>query len=89
MPALLKLQLAYPGINIDLVLSDRVTDPVTEGVDISLRLGEAGEGYYVARRWGKLSGCWWPLPNICSVMICPVHRVSSPDMRLLVFRACL
>ncbi|MBG0632103.1 LysR family transcriptional regulator [Enterobacter ludwigii] len=54
MPALLKLQLAYPGINIDLVLSDRVTDPVTEGVDISLRLGEAGEGYYVARPLGKI-----------------------------------
>jgi len=54
MPALLKLQSEYPGLQIDLILNDRVTDPVTEGVDISLRLGDVGEGYYVAHSLGPV-----------------------------------
>jgi len=35
MPALLGLQAEYPGLQIELILNDRVTDPVTEGVDLS------------------------------------------------------
>ncbi|WP_175693683.1 LysR family transcriptional regulator [Burkholderia ambifaria] len=41
-----------PQLHIDLVLNDDVTDPVTEGVDISLRLGQIGDGNFVARRLG-------------------------------------
>lgn len=55
MPALLSLQAEYPGLQIELTLNDRVTDPVTEGVDISLRLGKVGEGYYVAHPLGLVT----------------------------------
>ncbi|ACB68673.1 transcriptional regulator, LysR family [Burkholderia ambifaria MC40-6] len=41
-----------PQLHIDLVLNDEITDPVTEGVDISLRLGQIGDGNFVARRLG-------------------------------------
>ncbi|MCU9951781.1 LysR family transcriptional regulator [Burkholderia sp. BKH01] len=41
-----------PQLYIDLVLNDEITDPVTEGVDISLRLGQIGDGNFVARRLG-------------------------------------
>lgn len=54
MPALIKLQAEYPDLQIELILNDLVTDPVTEGVDISLRLGEMGEGYYIARQLGRV-----------------------------------
>ncbi|AYZ63453.1 LysR family transcriptional regulator [Burkholderia multivorans] len=44
----------HPKLLIDLVLNDAVTDPVTEGVDISLRLGALGNGNFVARRLGHV-----------------------------------
>lgn len=42
----------HPQLHIDLVLNDEITDPVTEGADISLRLGQIGDGNFVARRLG-------------------------------------
>lgn len=49
---LLTFQGRYPAMSVDLVLNDRLVDPVTEGVDLSLRVGETGEGGFVARRIG-------------------------------------
>jgi DNA-binding transcriptional LysR family regulator len=53
-PVLLRLRERHPALKIDLVLNDRVVDPVTEGVDISLRLGDVGEGSFAARRLGHV-----------------------------------
>ncbi|MGU7771854.1 LysR substrate-binding domain-containing protein [Burkholderia sp. MR1-5-21] len=44
----------HPQLHVDLVLNDAVIDPVTEGVDISLRLGSLGDGNFVARRLGHV-----------------------------------
>jgi DNA-binding transcriptional LysR family regulator len=54
LPILQRLREHHPQLDIDLVLNDRVVDPVTEGVDLSLRLGPTGEGYFVARRLGHV-----------------------------------
>ncbi|WP_312743846.1 LysR family transcriptional regulator [Cedecea neteri] len=54
MPALLRLRANHPDLNIELVLNDRVVDPVTEGVDISFRLGDPGEGNFVAHPLGEV-----------------------------------
>ncbi|KVP54671.1 LysR family transcriptional regulator [Burkholderia ubonensis] len=43
-----------PQLYIDLILNDEITDPVTEGVDISLRLGPISDGNFVARRMGHV-----------------------------------
>jgi DNA-binding transcriptional LysR family regulator len=53
-PVLLRLREQHPALRIDLVLNDRVVDPLTEGVDLSLRLGELGEGSFAARRLGRV-----------------------------------
>lgn len=53
-PILLRLRQSHPELDIDLVLNDRVVDPVTEGVDLSLRLGDSGEGAFVARPLGHV-----------------------------------
>lgn len=45
---LLRMQAKYPDLKIDLVLNDAIVDPLTEGVDISLRLGKLTEGAYIA-----------------------------------------
>ncbi|WP_413617638.1 LysR substrate-binding domain-containing protein [Gluconacetobacter sacchari] len=54
-PILLDLRDRHPELKIDLILNDRIVDPTTEGVDISLRLGDPGEGHFVARRLGHVS----------------------------------
>lgn len=58
-----RIRESYPRIDIELVLNDKVTDLVTEGVDISFRLGQLGDGAYIA----------WPLGEIGRVL------VASPD----------
>ncbi|HEY9272698.1 MULTISPECIES: LysR family transcriptional regulator [Achromobacter] len=45
---LLQMQAKYPDLKIDLILNDTIVDPLTEGVDISLRLGRLAEGAYIA-----------------------------------------
>lgn len=51
---LARLRAQHPQLRVDLILNDRIVDPVTEGVDISLRLGSPGEGNFVAQRLGHL-----------------------------------
>ncbi|MGS0891569.1 LysR family transcriptional regulator [Burkholderia stagnalis] len=52
--ALLRIRTAYPRLRIDLVLNDNVVDPVTEGVDISIRLGQLDDGGFVAHPIGQV-----------------------------------
>jgi DNA-binding transcriptional LysR family regulator len=54
-PILLRLRDRHPGLKIELILNDRVVDPIAEGVDISLRLGDHGEGSFIARKLGEIS----------------------------------
>ncbi|WP_186250146.1 LysR family transcriptional regulator [Burkholderia gladioli] len=44
----------HPQLHVEMVLNDEPTDPVTEGVDLSLRLGRIGEGNFIARRLGHV-----------------------------------
>jgi DNA-binding transcriptional LysR family regulator len=46
--ALALVREAYPQLDLELVLNDRIVDLVTEGVDISFRLGQLGEGAFIA-----------------------------------------
>ncbi|MFJ1209522.1 LysR family transcriptional regulator [Burkholderia pyrrocinia] len=52
--ALMQIRAAYPRLHIDLVLNDNIVDPVTEGVDISIRLGQLGDGGFVAHPIGAV-----------------------------------
>ncbi|ANJ75765.1 LysR family transcriptional regulator [Ralstonia insidiosa] len=55
LPALLlRLREQHPQLRIDLILNDRLVDPITEGVDVSLRLGPTGDGSFIARRLGHV-----------------------------------
>jgi DNA-binding transcriptional LysR family regulator len=54
-PELLKLvRFNHPHLNIDLTLNDKIVDLVTEGVDISFRLGHLGEGAFIACPLGQV-----------------------------------
>ncbi|VEA99047.1 LysR family transcriptional regulator [Klebsiella pneumoniae] len=55
MPALLQLQNEHPELTGRChFFNDRVINPVTEGVDLSLRLGDVSEGFFVARPLGTV-----------------------------------
>lgn len=45
----------YPGLSLDLVVSDNVTDLVQEGLDLAIRVGEVTDVSLVARRLGTVS----------------------------------
>jgi len=52
-PLVLKFQRQYPGLAIELSLSDRYIDLVEEGVDVAVRLGRLADSNLVARRLGS------------------------------------
>ena len=51
---LIEFQTRHPALAIDVTLNDRFVDPMTEGVDLSIRIGEIGSGNFIARRLGTL-----------------------------------
>lgn len=53
-PILAAIRDRYPQLRLELVLNDELIDPVTEGVDISLRLGQLGDGSFGAHRLGHV-----------------------------------
>lgn len=52
--ALKRMRASFPQLSIDLVLNDRIVDLVTEGVDLSFRLGPLEAGAYIAHRVGRI-----------------------------------
>jgi DNA-binding transcriptional LysR family regulator len=43
----------YPRVSVDLVMADRFSDLVEEGIDLSVRIGELSDASLVARRVGR------------------------------------
>ncbi len=53
-PTLIAARTEHPGLLVDLVLNDDAVDPAVEGVDLSIRLGSAGDGRYLAYPLGEV-----------------------------------
>jgi len=52
-PRLPEFLARHPGLAIDAVLDDRHVDPVEEGIDVALRMGELADSSLVARKIGQ------------------------------------
>lgn len=52
-PRMWRLLDRYPGLSVELLLSDSVTDLVAQGIDLAIRGGAVGEASLVARRIGS------------------------------------
>lgn len=54
-PILHHFQRRYPAIKAELMLTDQLTDPVREGIDITFRVGELADSTLVARRLASMN----------------------------------
>jgi DNA-binding transcriptional LysR family regulator len=52
LPIMFRFRRLYPGVAVDLMLSDRYVDLIQEGVDVAIRFGELRDSQLVARRVG-------------------------------------
>lgn len=76
---------AYPQLNIDLALNDRVVDLVTEGIDISFRQGQVSEGAFFAFRLGQVERVLVASPHYLSrhePIADPSDLIQHPFIRL-------
>ncbi|RUR39515.1 LysR family transcriptional regulator [Vreelandella populi] len=55
LPILHHFQRRYPAIKVELMLTDQLTDPVREGLDITFRVGELADTTLVARRLAPMN----------------------------------
>jgi DNA-binding transcriptional LysR family regulator len=49
-PAIAEFMVAYPELRIELILNDRFIDPIEEGVDVTVRIGELPDSSLIARK---------------------------------------
>lgn len=49
-PALAQFMAAYPDLKIELTLTDRFIDPLEEGVDVTVRIGQLADSSLIARK---------------------------------------
>ncbi|SOF00850.1 transcriptional regulator, LysR family [Burkholderia sp. OK233] len=83
--ALTLVRAAYPQLDLELVLNDRIVDLVTEGVDISFRLGQLGEGAFIARQLGQVGRVLVAAPGYLSQhgpITEPSELVKHPFIRV-------
>ena len=84
--ALMNVRTAHPDLHIDLMLNDTIADPVTEGLDISLRLGRLNEnGGYIAFRLGWVARKLVAAPSYLAAhgpIEAPADLASHPFIRL-------
>lgn len=53
----------YPKISVDLVLTERVVDLISEGFDLAIRLGELDDSSLLSRKLGSLDMELWASPS--------------------------
>ena len=54
-PVLHRFQRRYPAIKAELMLTDQITDPVREGIDVTFRVGTLSDSTLVARRLAAMN----------------------------------
>lgn len=82
---LMRFRKKHPNLNIDLILNDRIADPVTEGVDLSVRLGDAPASGCVSERIGFVRRMLVAAPEYlasCPAIETPNDLKAHPFMRV-------
>lgn len=72
-PALPELRARYPGLHVDLGVSDRIVDLVGDGVDCAIRGGALPDTSMVARRIAEMTWVNCASPAYLEARGCPAH----------------
>lgn len=75
----------YPGIRIDLRLSDAFVDIVGEGIDIALRIAELPDSSLRARRLGPVTGYLIASPDYFAAKGVPQHPADLAHHACLIY----
>jgi len=54
----------YPGVHVEIVLSDRFVDLLQEGIDLAIRIGRLPDSTLVARKIARVFAQWIAGPGI-------------------------
>jgi DNA-binding transcriptional LysR family regulator len=85
-PRLATFMARYPGLDIDLVMQDRTTDLIEEGVDLALRVGEISDAALMARRIGLSRRVVVATPGYLAAHGTPTHPLElSQHLCILYF----
>ncbi|WP_342246556.1 LysR family transcriptional regulator [Pseudomonas sp. OTU5201] len=84
-PVLGEFLARYPQVNLDLQLSDRNEDLVSEGIDVSLRIGELPASGMIARRLGHMRRVVLAAPAYLAARGTPQSPEALREHNCLVF----
>ncbi len=82
-PVLLAFRDAYPGIDLDLQVTDRVVDILAENIDIGIRTGDVGDDRLVGRPFAQIRRVVCATPAYLARHGAPAHPAE------LATRACI
>ncbi|MDH4580577.1 LysR family transcriptional regulator [Pseudomonas sp. BN415] len=84
-PVLREFLTCYPQVSLDLQLSDRNEDLVSEGIDVSLRIGELPASGMIARRLGHMRRLVLAAPAYLAARGTPQSPEALREHNCLVF----
>ncbi len=86
MPAVIGFLEAHPGIEVDLVLLDRVVNLVEEGFDVGIRIASLGDSSMIATRLGEVRRVVVASPRLLRSGGTPKHPRELRDRPVVGFR---
>ncbi len=84
-PRLAAFMARHPGIEIDLVMQDRTTDLVEEGVDLALRVGESRDAGLMSRKIGLSRRVLVATPGYLAAHGTPLHPRDLAGHRCILY----
>lgn len=86
LPALLEIGAAYPDLRMEVSFSDRLVDPIEEGIDLVIRIGELSDSaVLVARRLGVQASVVCASPAYLAVHGAPRTIADLDDHACIMF----
>lgn len=73
----------YPETEIELIVTNRVVDLITEGVDLALRAGELKDSTLMTRQFFKIKAGFWASPSYLKKIEVPTHPRDLKNCSLI------
>lgn len=85
MPCVASFLDLWPGVEVDLVMSDRNIDLIEEGIDVAVRIGVPSEAGMMVRRLGQVRRVWVASPDYLARRGTPLEPAELTAHELIQF----